>query len=420
MAVTERTLSYDHMWSPAHPPAVKGARPPRAMATRGFEVKHLTYGNQSVPVVHTPSGLPFAPLEVYDGPLPTHDAKLARYMQAARWAQRADYRSAFWGHFAYLRKAGFDHDLAFAMQHHAAPAETKALSEAVGPSGGYWVPADFLAEILSAISEQSLLSMATLRPTTSDTLYVPRFLPSLSAPSVRSTRLEPTVTGETSNQTPVTDTQFGLLPVAVRVLRSKVRLSRDLLADAEWAMPFLKDAFARDLGAQITAQMLAGPDFGALLYEPAIPVTNLQPGAGDTLSTTSEAQWRALKSSLPGQYRNNAVVIMGTDLLAAWENQAPGPSGRPAVVRRDDYHAVYVFDEVPLVSSGSMPSYGTPGPRMIYGDVQAGYLIANRADVTMQIITESVAADYDEVDIVLRARLGGIVQNVDAFRIGTL
>ena len=319
---------------------------PGGLARHGFEVKTIHYGSRQAQVIHTPSGVPFAPLEVYDGPYPTQDAKLARYMQAARWSQRNDYKAAFWRFPTFLRKAGWNADFAFAMLHHDQPAEAKALSEGVDSLGGYLVPPDFLSEIVSAVSEQSLLGMATLRPTTSDVLYAPRFLPSLVAPSVRSTRLEPTVTGETPNQTPVTDTQFGLLPVLVRVFRSKVRVSRDLLMDAEWAMAYLKDAFARDLGTQINQQVLVGHDptgalvnFEGILANPAIPTTNLQPGAGDTLSTTSEAQWRALKSSLPGQYRNNAVVIMGTDLLTAWENQAPGPSGRPTSVRRDDYRS---------------------------------------------------------------------------------
>jgi HK97 family phage major capsid protein len=408
-------LSYDHMWTSDTPPSRAGL--PRHLAARGFEIKTIAYGGKPQPVV-VAAGRPFAEAMVYMGEY-SIDTRLADYQSKARATASPSYERAFWSWPSFLRKAGWDERMAYSLMRSATPAEYKALTEAVDGAGGFWVPPTFLAEVFSAVAEQSLMPLCTLRPTTSDVLEIPRFLPSTVAPSVYSTRLQPTVTGETPNQTPA-DVGTGYLKVYVRPIRSKIRASRDWLADAAYAMAYLKDAFARDLGAQITAQVLVGPDFGALLYDAGIPQTNLQPAAGDTLSATSEAQWRAMKSSLPGQYRDTARVIMGGDLLGAWENLAPGPSGRAVGTRHNDVSGSYLFDEVPLVTSGLMPSYGTPGPRLVYGDLGSGYLIATRADVSMSIITESIASDYDEVDVIFRARLGGIVQNPDAFRVGIL
>jgi HK97 family phage major capsid protein len=66
-----------------------------------------------------------------------------------------------------------------------------------------------------------------------------------------------------------------------------------------------------------------------------------------------------------------------------------------------------------------VPAYDTAGVVMLLGDLSQ-YLIATRSDVTMTVISDGVAADYDSVDIVLFARFGGVCMNPDGFSAGSL
>jgi HK97 family phage major capsid protein len=57
---------------------------------------------------------------------------------------------------------------------------------------------------------------------------------------------------------------------------------------------------------------------------------------------------------------------------------------------------------------------------MVYGDFGSGMVVATRADASLRILTETVAADYDAVDCVFVARIGAAVLTPDAFRLGSL
>jgi HK97 family phage major capsid protein len=411
MAVIERTT--------VRTPEPDRSRLPGGLASLGFEVKTLDYGSHARPVIHTPTGLPYAPLEVFDGPYPVSDAKTARYMTRMRWSQRRDYKAAFWSWPSALRKANYNADLAFAM---LPPDERKALSEGIDAGGGFLVPPDFLAEVMSAVAESSLMGLATIRPTTSDMLYVPRFLPNAS--SAYATQM--TIVGG-AGEMPArpsgmgTSPGFGILEVPIKRFRSIVTVTKDLLADADWALAFLRDAFARDLGVLISQWMLFGD--GGILVNPSIVQANLQAGVAHSLDNSSDDRWRSgLKSALPEQYREKAVALMHGTLQSAYESETPGANGRAILVRHNDYGGGWLFDEVPLLTSNLMPAVPTTTtqPVLAYGDLQAGMVVANRADASMTIVTESVSADYDAVDVVFVARLGTGVSVPDAFRIGAI
>jgi HK97 family phage major capsid protein len=214
---------------------------------------------------------------------------------------------------------------------------------------------------------------------------------------------------------------FGLLEIPIKRFRSICTVSRDLLADAGWSLPFLRDAFARDVGVLISQWMLFGDT--ALLTNAQIPSTNLQAAAAHTLDNTSDDRWRSgLKAALPEQYRDNAIVLLSGSLQSAYESEQAGPNGRPVLVRHDDVRNQFLFDEVPMRASSLLPSVPTTStqPVMVYGNLQAGMVVANRAEASMQVITESVSADYDAVDVVFVARLGAAVLVPDAFRLGVL
>jgi hypothetical protein len=60
-----------------------------------------------------------------------------------------------------------------------------------------------------------------------------------------------------------------------------------------------------------------------------------------------------------------------------------------------------------------MPSYPPTGPGttpiLLYGSLLSGYLVAQRSDITVQLLTETDASDIDCVDVLCLLRIGGCV-----------
>jgi HK97 family phage major capsid protein len=403
---------------PPTPSRQQRSKLPEHLSRRGFEVKMASYGNRQEPVVVDRNGRSFAPAMVYSGEY-SNDAQLASYQRKMRATASSTYEKAFWRWPAFLVKSGGNRDMAFAMLINAMP-EAKALVEGIDSSGGFWVPPDFSSDILSAVAEQSLMGLCTIRPAATDSLVIPKFQPASS--SALGTQLGVAVVGETASGQTFADVHFSQIVIPVRRFRSIVRVSRDLLSDSPVALgQELADAFSRDLGSQINAQILTGPDFEPLLYHPAINTFNLQGGAAHTLDTSSDDRWRQLRSALPEQYRPGAHVFMSGTLQSGFDSETAGASGRPVATRHDDVQDRYMFDEVPLISSNWMPSYppSALSPILLYGDL-AQYTIAQRADVSLVITSETPAADIDAVDCVLVARYGGACVTPDGFRVGVL
>jgi HK97 family phage major capsid protein len=387
-------------------------RLPGGLATNGFSLETKTWGGREQEVIVGPSGRVFSEASTFCGPYDDDDLRKVWYQRAARWSVRREYGEGFWRYLSLVGKTQ-DTNLAFAM---LPKPEQKALFESLDGSGGFWTPPTFAEQLLARLAEQSwALTLSSMMPCSSDRLVIPRFLPSSTNGSLYSSQIHPASVGESPSQASA-DPGFGSLSIPIRKFRSFIRISRDLLADAAYVEAALLGAFSNDVAAQIDAEVLGGPNFDALLTNLAIPQTSLGSGA---LGATSADSWRTLRSSLPGQYRDAARVVMSGTLQSAFEQLAPSASARPIATRHNDVTGTYVFDEIALQNSAAAPSYPSTGPVLVYGDLLQ-YTIATRADVTLNVITESDAIDTDCVDFVLWYRAGGAVANADGFRVGVL
>jgi HK97 family phage major capsid protein len=251
---------------------------------------------------------------------------------------------------------------------------------------------------------------------------MPRFVPGSNA--AYSTQLGISVVGETPNQTASMPT-LGQIDISLGRLRSIVRVSRDLFTDAPYLLEALRDAFTADLGAQVNNLILNGAvssGFEGVLTNTAIASTNLQTGALHTFDATTDAQWRTIKANLPEQFRATGRVFVHGTTQAGLENEQPGSNNRPIAVRHDDVSGSWLLDEIPLTSSQFMPSYPTTatGPILLYGSLQNGYVVGQRADIRASVLSETDAADWDSVDVVMLLRLGGCVQDARAFQLGVI
>jgi hypothetical protein len=434
---------------------------PKHLLRQGWEVKHLQYGAAPPqPVVVTPDGLTYGSTELFAVELADVDRAATREQRGVLWSAQPEYRSGFWAKQAHLAR-GLSDSMAISLLHRS---EQKALGEATSGTES-WVPIDFHAQILHVLAESWLTALSTSMPTRRDLAVWPRFQP--GPRNLFATQINPSPAGETPGAAirPVQPSDpygsepggttwggtnlpggmaslypplanlatppMGNFQVSVSKLRSAVALSRDWLQDAPFAATYLARAFATDLAAQIIWHALnGGPGidgtygFGpGMLFDPLVPSRSLDPAAGDVLSATSDAAFRRLKSSLPGQFKDRPAtrVVLHDTLQAAYENLPPSTGSQPIRTRMRDYTGETLFDEIGMIASDAAPPYPPerPSPMLVLGD-WSQYWLVTRAGPTMTLIEDSPAADYDQVWCVLHWRGGGSPFDPRAFVRGVL
>jgi len=258
---------------------------------------------------------------------------------------------------------------------------------------------------------------------------LPRVQPSSDQPSIYSGGFEVAGVGETpawQDNAPA----FGSYWLGMRKFRATAPASNAWLEDAPYATQQLADLAARDLGAKYNAEFLvgAGDSFNWLgvCNTPGIGSTDLTGTTAHTISDTTSTgtaagsvlSWRTLKNSLPPQYQPGASVLFSPSVKQAFENLVDEVA-RPVFVWRRDANGDQLFDEVPYHQSQWMLANFGPGVAAAYGDWKQAYTIGQRADLSLALLTETFA-DRDQTGVVIIARSGGAVSNVDAVRLGTL
>jgi HK97 family phage major capsid protein len=394
---------------------------PRSLLDRGFEVKTLPMGNHIERIVLSPQGQPFGHEATYTGDLP-QDPVWRDWCLKMRWTATPDYERAFW---AYVSACGKTRDEQIAHML-LEPDERKALVGGIDTAGGVLVPPDWSAQILARLAENNLaMQLADVRPCSRDTLAVPRVLPSPNYPSAFSGGFEVSAVGESPSQNDF-DPVFGEAFIGIRKFRARTRISNDLLQDAPFVRDQLATLAARDLGALYTKEFTVGPgsstEWLGILNAPGIDSTDVTGSTAHSISNTellpgSAVAIRALRDTLPPQYWQNARWLMSGSIRAAIEALVDGAGRQILAMSRDGDN--FMLDVHPYHTTNFMPANGAAGPVLAFGDFHAAYVVAQRADMTVRLDTETYG-DTGETQIVLWARSGGAPTNVDAIRLGTL
>ena len=365
-------------------------------------------------------GVPLWPAEVLDPPSADDPADVRGLRKALVATLAPFYQTAFQNWFEKAFRWGGTAALAQLDSN-----EKKALSEGADVAGGFLVPADFVGKMLQRMAAVSVVrSRATVIPTARDALEIPAFAPHGSAPSTYSSGFVGDWSGETALLSD-TDPAIEKVSVPVKKLRVGTKVSWDMAADVggvDWLLTEgAKNLAAAEDGAFLNGDGVGKP-VGILPSLTASQLTDVEGSTVNTISNTTAADGSANKvltfaGSLPSQYQRDAVLVLDAateasinKLVDANRNflfpRRRGPDGRRELLGN------------PVENSPHVPLQGTDGNRVLLLGAFEGYLIAQRALLSV-VLTERFA-DSSQIGLILFDRVGGAVWNLDAFRGGVV
>ena len=366
------------------------------------------------------------PDEVLFGDVPTDDDKAARYFKQTRATMSDEYKSAYCKHLSLSVKYRSE-SMALTMM---TPAEQKALSEGSDTAGGFLVPPDVQADMLSRVAQTGVIrNYATVRTTSRDRMEFPAVAPNTTAAtaSIYSSGFVGGWVGETPAFSD-TDPTFQMFPINIRKIRVATKLSNDFVADAaQNVLSFLSTDGSKNMALVEDNGFLTG-DGGPLqpmgLLNAGITTFDVEGTTTNTVTNTTSSGGSFPKIvagtyQLPAQYVANARWLMRRTIegkTAAlidangrpqWAANAGSGFGLPE----------RMLQGFPVSNSDWMPDDGTDANKVyLLGDF-SNYIIAQRAQITSVVLRERFA-DTDQVGIILFERVGGGVWNLDAFRVG--
>lgn len=293
--------------------------------------------------------------------------------------------------------------------------EQKALSEGSDPAGGFLVPAELAAQILTLVRERSVVRQsARTIPTTRDVLHLGRL--DLSAGWQG---------GEVDTAGTETDASVAQLSIAIFKARVKVAVSNDLLADQPSLDAWLSQAAGQQLALLEDQAFIAGTGLGEPLgfaVDATVPTVDVEGTTGNTISNTtvnagSAPKLITLEGALPDAYASRARWFMrGTTHAAIGQlvRASGGPYFSPDVVNAAGERLLLGH---PVSRSSALDADGSDGARVVALCDPSQYLIATRNTVSMRVLREPLA-ETDETLIVITERVGGVLADAQAAVVG--
>ena len=311
------------------------------------------------------------------------------------------------------------------------PSDLKTALVASDDTSGVLIPAELESEIQMALPNITVMrNLCTVMPVNSDRLR----RRSLTNVTVGWGKLEASVAADLDDfESSVT---AGEAYIHVENLNGLIKLGEDLLADSDVMLEsILRDAFANAMAEAEDDAFVMGEGHSAgepegivaakdASNDPIVPrVETVLPGE-ITVDDLIELEYK-----VPAKYKKNAAFIMssateklirklkaqGTDSggsitsnIPLWEPSIQ--SGRPATLMG---YPVYNNDFLPepVVTAGSAGK-----DVIIFGNFKLGYVILDRAGMSVQRLTE-LYAEQDLVGLKVKKRVGGGIVRPDAMAV---
>lgn len=265
------------------------------------------------------------------------------------------------------------------------------------------VPVDYAGTILKDISDDAVIrNLATVRPTTSDRVDIGNL--TISAPGWG--KLETGATATDPMGTPDKDT------ITVHNLNALVLLGVDELDDADNIESIIRTELSAKF-AEAEDDAFAGGSGTAQPWAITHGVTQtVTAAAGETLVADDLTKLKYAVAR--AKYRNAGVflghttaeqaaaLLKGTDGHYLWRISMR--DGEPATLLGRPWHTL---DGLAAMTATDDAGAGT-NASVVYGDVKAGYMVADRRQMTVQRLVERYA-ETGKIGLLFRHRVGGDV-----------
>lgn len=296
-------------------------------------------------------------------------------------------------------------------------AELKAtLQENILDLGGYTVPEDFRAQLISrlqgltVVRQNGAMQVNTIR----DAVEWPKVEGGNSryTSAVRVTWVDEIPASATTAETNPT---FGMLRVPVHTVMARTDLSRNLLEDSafnllEVASRLFAEAMAIDEDEQFLIGTGGGRPRGILGKRSgaeATPEDGIETVNSGNASALTADGLIDLSYGLHSQYRQNAVYV-GARLTHRDVRKQKDGNGDYLWERGLQRGEPMLLLSAPFLESEAMPAVAANSHPIVYGDL-SGYMIVDRVGMTVERVTDTTTVGTNKVALFARRRLGGQV-----------
>lgn len=290
--------------------------------------------------------------------VPESQRETATVQAADRAAQ---YRDAFWAYFRGQRSE----------------TELRAMSVGQDTAGGYTVPDQFRAELITALDEANVMrSLATVITSNSGTLTLP----------VLSTRASAYWAAEAASYTETTPV-FSEVTFSAHKFIGLIKVSEELLNDSAFNLEsWVASEFARAMAELEETAFVAGT--GSNQPSGVVGGSSLGKSATATNAVTAD-ELMDLFHALGRPYRRNATFLMHDSTVKAIRKLVTGVSGDKTYLWQPGLQAGEpdLLLGRPVVTSPDMPELATGQKVILLGDLKH-YYIVDRAQIGVQRLNE--------------------------------
>jgi len=244
------------------------------------------------------------------------------------------------------------------------------MREGAGSEGGYLVPQDFSAQILTKLGAQSIARAA-------GATIIRTNLPTILVPTEATEMTKFALTGENSAYTE-NEPSVGQLNITLYKFTKLVKVSEELLADSAVDLTsFLAGAFAKSMAATENYYFVVGSGSG----QPQGALTGATlGGTAASASAITPAEVMALLYTLPAQYRdrNSVSWVMNNET----EGFIRALTGNPFLFAATPAGQLAPSNLLnkPVYNASDMPTIAAGEKVILLGD-WSYYMIAERADL---------------------------------------
>ncbi len=294
--------------------------------------------------------------------------------------------------------------------------ERKALAEGTDSDGGYLVPPEILARIVTRKPHPTeILSNITRIATSRDRVMFPKF--KYTTDDIASVGLAVQWTGETGTTTEDTSLQnWGQVEIPIHAGSFEIQASEDIIEDSAFNLEAFMVQKANEIYALTLDNVIVS---GNGVAKPAGILLN--PGAADQPATANVGNPATADNilawfyGLPPQYATNAKVLLNrTSVYATWAQLKDTANNYIGFLRSntDGGLATARLDELlgaPCIFSAYMPSAGAGNKVAVYGDFKELYTLAERLGLSVKETTDRDVANQGKRSWRFRFRVGGMV-----------